>query len=69
MVQQESDATHTQVRENWHRLITPHGVFFGYSLQQVKEKADVAARRSILAKAEQQSFLELNDRQRGVRIC
>lgn len=35
--------TYTRVSHDWHRLKTPHGLFFGYSRQQVFEKAVAAA--------------------------
>lgn len=37
-------ATCTKVKPNWYKLRTPQGLFFGYSRQQVIEKAAAAAR-------------------------
>ena len=55
---------HRQVSPDWHILKTDFGVFFGYSAQQVAEKA-VAKRRELeLAEARRGRFLPLLEAQR-----
>lgn len=60
---------HRQIRPDWHILTTEHGVFFGYSEHQVREKADAAYRRDLIARAEGHNFLQLMDKQRATRAA
>jgi hypothetical protein len=59
---------HREIRRDWHQITTEDGVFFGYSEQQAREKADAYRRRTLIALAERHNFLQLMARQRGVRI-
>jgi hypothetical protein len=60
---------HRQISTDWHQLTTAHGVFFGYSEQQVREKAAAAHRGYTLAMAQQRNVLPLLPRQAAVRIA
>lgn len=63
------DTAPIQITSDWFMLTTEHGAFFGYTAEQVKEKADVAKRRATIALAERHNFLQLMERQRGVRLA
>lgn len=56
---------HTPVSKDWHKLETPDGVFFGYSYEQVVERADAAWRERIVRDAFRAGRLPLTDRQRS----
>ncbi len=42
---------YTRISRDWHKLKTPQGVFFGYSLREVLGKAKAAERRAGLQQA------------------
>jgi hypothetical protein len=56
--------SYRRVKPDWHMIKSDFGVFFGYSAQQVAEKA-VAKRRELeLAEARRGRFLPLLEAQR-----
>ena len=70
--------TYKRISRYWHKLTTEHGVFFGYSREEVEGKARAAelkaARRLAqaqrfrdIAAQEQVEFLRQSDCQRGIR--
>jgi hypothetical protein len=59
---------HRQISPTWHQLTTADGTFFGYSEEQVREKAEAYRRRTLIAHAERHNHLQLMERQRGVRL-
>lgn len=74
--------TYKRISRYWHKLTTEHGVFFGYSREEVETKARAAelqaslkaARRHAqaqrfrdIAAQEQAEFLRRSDTQRGIR--
>lgn len=59
---------HRQISTTWHQLNTEQGTFFGYSEQQVREKAAAARRSSTLAMAERRNVLPLLPRQSAASL-
>ena len=59
---------HRQIRPDWHQLTTEHGTFFGYSEQQVREKASAHRIDVLLAQAARPRYLPLLPRQRAARL-
>lgn len=62
------DTTPIQIKSDWFMLTTEQGAFFGYTAEQVRDKAEAAKRRATIALAERHNFLQLMERQRGVRL-
>lgn len=59
---------HRQIKPDWHMLTNMDGVFFGYTEEQVREKAAAKRRQNTLAIAERTRHLQLLERQRNVAV-
>lgn len=66
--QDGSGRVYIRIGRDWHKLLTPHGTFFGSSKAEVEDKAARAAELAAIAREEQAAFLGQADSQRGVRV-
>jgi len=57
---------YTRIRSDWHKLVTPQGVFFGISRYEVEARASRAAQLAQIAREEQARTIDQADRRRRV---